>query len=471
MPFDIPAEATLITTNNLKSQSREELAKTAKSRGVAGWNSMSKPQLIAAISAKMSASKSKPAAKAAPKAKAPPAKSVAKASAVKSTPKPVAKTAPVKAASKPAPSKAAAKSVAKPAPGISKAAPTPAATKPATNGATAHAGKNGVATSAAKAPAEKVAPPAPKPSPAAQKISAKIQETNLVRERLKDLSSTSLQATPATILKKTERPEKDRLVLMVRDCYWLHACWNVSRQNIARAEAALAEHWHTARPVLRVIELSMGQTTNAAEQVVREIEVHSGVTNWYIDVSSPPKSYRVDLGYLAANGRFYALARSNSVTTPVPGSADAIDQNWAGVAEDYERIYSMSGGYAEESSSGDLQELFEERLRRPMVSPLGSSFANGGDRAVLRQKDFQFEVDCEMILFGSTKPGAHVALAGEPVKLRPDGSFTIRLSLPDKRQVLPVVASSSDGAEQRTIVIAVERNTKILEPMVRESGE
>lgn len=292
-----------------------------------------------------------------------------------------------------------------------------------------------------------------------------------MRERLKDLSSKSLQATPATILKKTERPEKDRLVLMVRDCYWLHACWNISRQNILRAEAALAEHWHTARPVLRLIELSMGQTTNSAEQLVREIEVHSGVTNWYIDVPSPPKSYRVDLGYLSANGRFYTLARSNSVTTPVPGSADAIDQNWAGVAEDYERIYSLSGGYAEESSSGDLQELFEERLRRPMISPLGSSYANGGDRAVLRQKDFQFEVDCEMILFGSTKPGAHVALAGEPVKIRPDGSFTIRLSLPDKRQVLPVVASSSDGAEQRTIVIAVERNTKILEPMVRESGD
>ena len=43
--------------------------------------------------------------------------------------------------------------------------------------------------------------------------------------------------------------------------------------------------------------------------------------------------------------------------------------------------------------------------------------------------------------------------------------------LPDKRQVLPVVASSVDGVEQRTIVIAVERNTKVLEPMLRETNE
>jgi hypothetical protein len=43
------------------------------------------------------------------------------------------------------------------------------------------------------------------------------------------------------------------------------------------------------------------------------------------------------------------------------------------------------------------------------------------------------------------------------------------MSMPDRRQLLPVVANSRDGAEQRTIVLAVERNTKVMEPMVRES--
>ena len=54
---------------------------------------------------------------------------------------------------------------------------------------------------------------------------------------------------------------------------------------------------------------------------------------------------------------------------------------------------------------------------------------------------------------------------------RADGSFTVRLSMPNRRQVLPVVASSGDGVEQRTIILAVERNTKVMEPKIREANE
>ncbi len=69
----------------------------------------------------------------------------------------------------------------------------------------------------------------------------------------------------------------------------------------------------------------------------------------------------------------------------------------------------------------------------------------------------------------SRLPG--VTLQGEPVKLRPDGTFTMRFSLPDSRQIIPAVAASADGIEERTIVLAVERNTKHLEPMVRDGNE
>jgi hypothetical protein len=40
--------------------------------------------------------------------------------------------------------------------------------------------------------------------------------------------------------------------------------------------------------------------------------------------------------------------------------------------------------------------------------------------------------------------------------------------MPDRREVLPVVAGSGDGLEQRTIILAIERNTKIMEPVTRE---
>jgi hypothetical protein len=265
---------------------------------------------------------------------------------------------------------------------------------------------------------------------------------------------------------------KDRLVLIVRDPFWLHVCWDVSRQSVERARAAMAEHWHTAQPTLRVVEVETGTTTSSAERLVRDITVHGGVKNWYIDVKDPPKSYRVDLGYLAASGKFFVIGRSNIVSTPRPGSSDAIDENWTDIAENYEKIYVQSGGSTEpEAFTGELQELFEERLRRPMGAPLVTRYGVGAERMMGRAHEFQFEVDAEMIIYGTTDPNAHVQMSGEPVKVREDGSFTVRMAMPDRRQVIPIVAASNDGVEQRTIVLAIERNTKVMEPMIRESGE
>lgn len=262
---------------------------------------------------------------------------------------------------------------------------------------------------------------------------------------------------------------RDRLVLMVRDSYWLQAHWEVSRASVDRIRAAMNEFWHTAKPVLRLLEVDAGSTTSTSERVVREVEVHGGVNNWYLDVSDPPHSYRADLGYLGANGRFYSLARSNAVTTPRPGVGEALDQNWDDIAENFEKVYALSGGYDESQECNELKELFEERLNRSMDSPLASKYGVGADTASNRRADLELDVDAELIVFGRTKPDAHVLLAGQPVRLREDGSFLVRKGLPDRRQVLPVVAGSRDGMEQRTVILAIERNTKVMEPLTRDT--
>jgi uncharacterized protein len=338
--------------------------------------------------------------------------------------------------------------------------------------------KQGTAPAAksSSTPSRKSSPPAAekrkrKTSPQAIKRIQQLQES---REQQMDLSQSVLPRNGHGTEDGAQggrAVEKDRIVLLVRDAYWLQACWDLTRASIERARAAMAEHWHAAKPMLRVFQVDRGATTSAAERVVRDIEIHGGVRNWYIDVTSPPQSFRAEVGYLAANGRFYSLARSNTVTTPLPGASEGIDGHWKDVAEDYERIYAMSGGYNEERTSADLQELFEERLQRPMGSPVGARFGVGAERLLNRNREFQFEIDAEMIVMGRTKPHSHVTLAGEPVKLRDDGSFAVRLSLPDRRQVLPIVASSSDGVEQRTIVLAVERNTKAMEPVIHEASD
>jgi uncharacterized protein len=265
---------------------------------------------------------------------------------------------------------------------------------------------------------------------------------------------------------------KDRIVAMVRDPYWLHCYWELTRQAIQRAESALGQEWHAAKPILRLLEVSTHDTSNASESAVRDIEIHGGVNNWYIDVNNPPRSFRVDIGYLSRSGRFYVLARSNVVSTPRAGVSDVLDENWADIdVQKAERIYAMSGGFDPTASSLELKQLFEERLRRPLGSPSITSFGSGGYILGGKQRKFWFRLDAELIIYGETDPQARVTLQGEPVQLRPDGTFTMRFKLPDGRQIIPAVATSPDGMEERTIVLAVERNTKHLEPVLHDGND
>jgi hypothetical protein len=254
----------------------------------------------------------------------------------------------------------------------------------------------------------------------------------------------------------------DRLVVMVRDPYWLHAYWELAPRSVERAQAAMGQRWHGAQPVLRVLRMQ----PDSAALHERDIHIHGGVRNWYIDVQDPPADYRLEIGYLAEDGFFYCLARSNEVSTPPAGTSDAMDENWKAVAENADRIYAMSGGYSAQGASRELQELLEERLRRPLGSPMKTRYGSG---AAARDADrLEFAVDAEIIVYGAVNRDAHVTLQGEPVQLRDDGTFAVRLSLPDRRQVIPIVASSYDGVEQRTTILAVERNTKVMEPLVRD---
>jgi len=268
--------------------------------------------------------------------------------------------------------------------------------------------------------------------------------------------------------------QKDRIIALTRDSYWLHAYWELSRTTLARARAALGQDWHAARPILRVMDVSSEDTTSATERHVRDISIHGGVNNWYIDVLEPPRSYRIDIGYLSRRGRFYVLARSNVVTTPKAGVTDTLDENWTNVQKQFERIQNPSSngngnGTNHHNTHIDLRDLFEERLRRPMNSATMQNLATTALPHLGR--DFHFQIDAELIVYGTTEPNAKVTLQGEPVQLRNDGTFTVRFSLPDSRQIIPAVSSSADGSEERTIVLAVERNTKELEPMIHDNNE
>jgi hypothetical protein len=266
----------------------------------------------------------------------------------------------------------------------------------------------------------------------------------------------------------------DRLALLVRDSFWLHAYWEITARTIERAKVALGMFWHTALPIIRLFRLESDGTGQPKRNIVRDILIHGGVNNWYLNVVNPPSAFQIEIGYLTREKKFYPLASSNSVETPqqqVIDELDNLDGNWRGVAEDLGRIYKLSGG---DSNNQELKKVFEEQLHRPMSAPLLSRY-----RAVHHQnsvsektrRNFLFNIDVDIIVHGKTDPSVQVTIRNEPIKVQPDGSFSIRFALPEKRHVFPLEAEGSDGVETQRAILTVERNTRILETLFQEPAD
>jgi hypothetical protein len=400
----------LMTTASLREKPVRDLARLAKQHGVTGWHAMRKDQLIRALVKKAKS------------------KTVAPAATLRPSVTTTTKGKP-KAATK-----------------ADRLSPT----------------SRKVGSTAAKLGRVE----SKKPTSREAAIARRIKDARDRLARAKNLASAPEQGKPG-------RVRRDRLVLMVRGPHWIHAFWEVTPRSMARAEAALGQEWHAAQPVLRVLEIESGSQASASERVVREIEIHGGLKNWFIDIRDRI-TCRAEVGYRTPSGRFHSLARSNMVSTPSPSQGDTLDAHWGEIVENCDKIYSMSGGFSPENNSTELQELFEERLRRPLGPPAARRAGSTGadaEEGLPRRSDFLLEVDAQVVVFGVTKPGSYVTLQGEPVKVQEDGTFRVRLDMPDKRQVLPIVASTSDGVEEQTVVLAVERNTKVMEPYNRDSGD
>lgn len=77
-----------------------------------------------------------------------------------------------------------------------------------------------------------------------------------------------------------------------------------------------------------------------------------------------------------------------------------------------------------------------------------------------KPKGFWFNINAELIIYGATEPGAKVTLGGHEIKLRADGTFSFRFSLPDGKYDLPAVAISADGTDARAAELRFSRQTE-----------
>ncbi len=249
------------------------------------------------------------------------------------------------------------------------------------------------------------------------------------------------------------------MVLLVRDPYWLHSYWEITSGSVNRVRSQVGDLWDGHRWLLRMYTYPQPGEGQGSSHF--DIELNPAAKNWYVQVPNPDCAYEATIGILTKDGTFHPLARSNRVRTPRDTMSGVLDVEWASSDDQWKQIYSLSGGSAPgiaSGSSAELGESLQERMKEGWFSGMLGSMGSGA-LAAPRHRGFWFQVNTELILYGSTEPDAKLSVQGRRINLRPDGTFTLRFQLPDGVQEIPCVATSADGISERTITPVVRRQT------------
>ena len=238
-----------------------------------------------------------------------------------------------------------------------------------------------------------------------------------------------------------------RIVLMVKDPWWLYAYWEVQPQMERAVRHQLTpEEVIGLQTVLRVYDVTELAFPDHPAHRWFDIPLSGLAMNWYIHTNAPNRSFIVDVGLLTRSGRFLLLARSNRVTTPRVGPSEIVDEAWA---IDDETFWRLFGAAAVGTSSSPSNWMAVSSSAHAWL-PSGAAAA----RPALVQ-GFWCRVNTDLVIHGATEPRAKMSIQGRPVPLRPDGTFTMRLAMADGVQTLTIDVTSADGATTRTITPTV----------------
>jgi hypothetical protein len=305
-----------------------------------------------------------------------------------------------------------------------------------------------------------------------------------------------------------------RLLLAARDPRWLYAHWDLTREQLKEYNALSADRHLVIRiykdeihgqPLteIHVHPESRNWFINVPEAGTKyqaQLGYYGGAKKWVTISTSaatltPPDTMSSDVSVwfetLPAELQFSQLLQliKTAVKENVP-LMEAIQQLRVGGYKglpDPSRIRPDRWTAAQDKALGELITM--DRLRRVWIGSLEitelirrqllqerssaavsefsipsswsgavSSFSSplGGWE---RRKGFWFNVNAELIIYGATEPDAEVKIGERVIRLRPDGTFSFRFSLPDGKYDLPAIATSADGTDSRSAALAFSRKT------------
>ncbi len=336
----------------------------------------------------------------------------------------------------------------------------------------------------------------------------------------------SLGATPpAQVFSGGELPESygtKKLFLTARDPHWLYAHWDMTREQQLKLNAESTDGHMVLRIFAGKIEGHpayeihvhpesrhwFAHVERAGNSYAAELGYYSALGKWLrVAVSSgtvtpPDAASKEDTAEFATIPFEFPFARlmliieeavrdnmplaqaieelrraghpdlprmisgaaSGVATSPLPGPS----RSWTPQQEQaLARIINIDESRRIWMGSLEITELIRRRLQHAVTSPGVSSFGISSVSSPFgglaeKSKGFWFNVNAELIIYGATEPDAKVTLGGHEIKLRSDGTFSYRFSLPDGKYDLPAVAISAGGDDARAADLGFVRETQYL---------
>ena len=357
--------------------------------------------------------------------------------------------------------KTAAKSVAKEAEKVAtKVATKTAAAKTAVKTAAKTATKT-AAKPVAKISAKVTAKSAPK---ASEQTDVVLKSTERKPAKAVKVSAAKAAAKPVTkTASMAQNFDPEYLVLMQKDPNWMQAFWEVYEERIKRAKKG------KGKLVLRLFDVSGDLTVKRSKKrKFHDVVVPADARSWYVENKATDNTVAV-LGF-AEGKNFMPLVESVPVQSFSPeGSSVNVDDVFVKASLGGATM----GGFGSSGLSSMSAKTWLEQMANGLSSSSGSMFSGALSSAALKSnklelpkdsvnygKDFFLWVKTRLIVYGGTRPDAHLQVRGEPFPLNPDGTFSFEEDLPDSTKIIPVFATDKDGDFPTTIVPIVVKRTE-----------
>ena len=320
------------------------------------------------------------------------------------------------------------------------------AKKRVVEGVKAVAAKKTVAKTATKAPAAKTA-------------ATKVAKTTAPAAK----ASAATKASEKEVAKMAQSFDAEYLVLMQKDPNWMHAFWEVSENRINEAKKG------KGKIVLRLFDIADDLTVQRSKKrKFRDIEVPANARSWYVE-NTAGKSCVAVLGAVSGKN-FKPIVESTPVMTfDKSAAAPAENDAFAKASLGGNTLGNfMSSGFSSQTAESWLKSLggnFGSSSESMFSGALSSAALQSNNIEVSKDsvnygKDFFLWVKTRLIVYGGTRPDAHLQVRGEPFPLNPDGTFSFEEDLPDSTKIIPVFATDKDGDFPTTIVPIVVKRTE-----------